>query len=78
MQEFAALEAWFSETMMVAFTDGGQLEGRLMGADVIGLEFELVRFYEMTDKGLEPGEALQGEPSYVFVPGSQVKMLMRG
>lgn len=48
-----------------------------MGADVIGVELEILRWLQFTEGELKPGEAHQGDPQFLFVPWQQVKMLLR-
>ncbi len=75
--DFSALEAWFNQTMRVHFEDGSALEGKLMGADEVGLEFEVIRFLNYTDEGFKPGESVEGDLQFVFVPWGHVKLLTR-
>lgn len=77
MTESAALASWFNETMTVVFTDGTIMEGRLMGADEVGLEFEFLRNLRATDEGFVGKEPNRGDPAFFFAPWAQVKMLMR-
>jgi hypothetical protein len=78
MANFTALEAWFNETMLVHLVGGTIVEGRLMGADQVGLEFELVAQIEQTDEGLQRKERESQDPSFIFVPWNQVQFLQRG
>ncbi len=47
--------------MFVYFTDGSLMEGRLMGADQVGLEFELIRYMRQPDEGLPGQEDMDDE-----------------
>jgi hypothetical protein len=77
MADYPALEAWFNETMLVYFVGETVVEGRLMGADQTGLEFEFIGFVEQTDEGLRRKERESEDPSYMFVPWKQIKFLLR-
>jgi hypothetical protein len=63
--------------MFVYFTDGSLMEGRLMGADQVGLEFELIRYMRQPDEGLPGQEDMDDELKLVFVPWNQVRVLYR-
>ncbi len=77
MSDSSVLEAWFNEHIAVKFTDGSTVDGRLTGADGVGLECELTGYFDQADEGLERIARSADQPLYAFVPWSQIKVLYR-
>jgi hypothetical protein len=77
MSDFSFSEAWFDKSIAVKFTDGSTVDGRLTGADGVGLECELTGYFDRADEGLERIARSADQPLYVFVPWSQIKVLYR-
>ena len=71
MPDYPALEAWFNETMLVYFVGETVVEGRLMGADQTGLEFEFIGFVEQTDEGLRRRRGRAKIPRTCSYPGNR-------
>lgn len=77
MQNYSVLESWFNRTMVLYWEAGDAVEGKLMGADDVGLEFEVVRLINVTREGSQLDDPVEGDPTFVFVPWRNVKMLLR-
>lgn len=76
MADASVVEQWVGMTVSVQLAGVGAMEAKLLQADKIGAEFELIRFVVQTPEGpIEAERSVPGPQAYCFVPWGQIKML---